>query len=200
MHWNRIIPSAAAMLAITGCGGEGPSSDFNVEVTPGQVLLFSEAPGNTATLTATATDDEGQVLPGGMRTFGSANIAVATVSDAGVVTAVAPGTTQVTTTITIDGTSASATTTVTVEEVPTETTVRAPAFTFSPGTADVRQGGTVTWTFANIPHAVDFTSSGAPADVPELTNGSASRTFLAGGTFSYRCPIHPQMVGVVRVR
>jgi len=63
----------------------------------------------------------------------------------------------------------------------------------------VSAGGTVTWTFGSIPHDVTFTTAGAPADVPALQNGSAARTFPTNGAFGYRCTIHPQMTGAVRV-
>jgi len=77
--------------------------------------------------------------------------------------------------------------------------VVAPAFEFQPGTVDVAAGGAVTWSFGSIHHTVSFTTAGAPESIPELQNGSASRTFANNGTFGYRCLIHPEMTGLVRV-
>jgi plastocyanin len=199
MRMTYGIPTAILLLAAAACGGEGPSTDFNVAVTPTTAELFSVAPGNTVSLTAVATDDDGQVLSGGTRTFTSGNGAIASVSDAGVVTAVGAGTTAITTSVTLDGTTVSATTAITVEDAPVTATVRAPAFVFSPGTVDVEAGGSVTWTIEAIHHAVDFTTNGAPANVPELLNASASRIFPVSGTYAYECPFHAQMSGVVRV-
>lgn len=199
MRTTFSIGAAILFLAAAGCGGEGPSTDFNLAVTPTTARLFSAAPGNTVSLTAVATDDDGQVLGGGTRSFSSGNSAVATVSDAGVVAAVGAGTAAITTSVTLDGATASATTTITVEDAPATATVRAPAFVFTPGTVDVEAGGTVTWTIEAIHHAVNFTTNGAPPDVPELINASASRTFPASGTYAYLCPFHAQMAGVVRV-
>ena len=200
MHTTHSIPTGILLLAAAACGGgEGPSTDFNLAVTPATAELFSAAPGNTVSLTAVATDDDGQVLSGGTRSFTSGNTAVATVSDAAVVTAVGAGTTAITASVTLDGTTVSATTSIEVEDAPAAATVRAPAFVFSPGTVDIEAGGSVTWTIEAIHHAVNFTTNGAPTDVPELINASASRTFPVSGTFAYVCPFHAQMSGVVRV-
>jgi plastocyanin len=88
---------------------------------------------------------------------------------------------------------------VTAQVAPASGSVVAPGFAFSPASLDVQAGGVVTWTFASTPHDVAFTTAGAPAGIPELQNGSASRTFPSNGTFNYRCTIHPQMTGNVRV-
>lgn len=194
------LPALLCLSLVAACGGgDGPNEAFTVALSPTAPTLFSAAPGNTVELDATARSADGQVLAGGTTSFSSANTAIATVTNAGVVTGVAAGTTQITGSVTLDGATVSATTSVTVEDADASATVVAPAFTFTPGTVDVRAGGSVTWTIASIHHAVEFTSSGAPADVPELINASATRTFSTSGTFAYRCPIHTQMAGVVRV-
>jgi len=62
-----------------------------VLVNPGYVTLTTLSPGNTAQLTAAVTDIAGKPLPPSLATWTSRAAAVATVSSAGVVTGVAPG-------------------------------------------------------------------------------------------------------------
>jgi plastocyanin len=64
---------------------------------------------------------------------------------------------------------------------------------------DIAAGGTVTWTFETR-HNVTFSSvSGRPADIPNTSSGSVSRTFAQAGTFDYHCTIHTGMSGTVVV-
>jgi plastocyanin len=191
---------ALGILVTSACGGsEGPNDEFTVEVTPTAAELFSVAPGNTIELDVVAKDGGGDPLSGGTTTYSTGNSAIATVSDAGVITAVAVGTTQVTATVTLDGGSASATTSVTVRDAAAAATVRAPGLVFIPGTVDVSEGGTVTWTIEDVHHTVNFETAGSPSDIGELLNASESRTFPASGTYRYRCSIHSQMTGIIRV-
>ena len=196
----RRILAAILLTAAAGCGGEsGPSEAFTVEVTPAATELFSVEPGNTVTLDVQAKNGSGQVLGGGSKAFTSGNTSVATVDAAGKVTAVGAGTTSITASVTIGGTTESATASIVVADAPAAATVTAPALLFTPPSVDVQAGGSVTWSIADVHHAVEFTTGGAPADLPELQNASASRTFPTSGTYTYRCPIHPSMTGSVRV-
>jgi len=68
---------------------ELPVPVATVAVTPGS---FTLAPGQTATLSATLRDASNNILTGRVVTWSTGNSGVATVSQAGVVTAVAPGT------------------------------------------------------------------------------------------------------------
>jgi plastocyanin len=77
--------------------------------------------------------------------------------------------------------------------------VAAPGISFQPPIVDLQPGGSVGWTFGTVPHNVVFSTAGAPANVADLQDGSASRTFPSHGTFSYRCTIHQAMNGVVHV-
>ena len=189
----------ATAAACGGDGGSGPSDDFTIQVTPATQSLFTVAPGNAVTLAVVARDDAGQVIGNATPTFASGNQAVATVSTGGVVTAAGAGTTQITATVTIGSVSKTATSAITVQVAAAAATVQAPAFDFTPQKVDVRQGGSVTWSIASVHHTIDFTTAGAPADIPELLNASAARTFATSGTFAYRCSIHPAMTGEVRV-
>ncbi|MGQ0539573.1 MAG: Ig-like domain-containing protein, partial [Gemmatimonadaceae bacterium] len=79
-----------------------------VVVTPAQVTL---APGQTSQLTVTLSDSAGNVLSGRTVTYASNNVAVATVSSSGLITAVAEGAAQIV--VTSEGKTASALVTVT---------------------------------------------------------------------------------------
>jgi plastocyanin len=194
---------SAAGLA--GCGGStDPGGDTAVlttlEVTPPTATLFTVAPGNTVTLSVVPKDQNGQTMTGaGTATFSSDNGTVADVDAGGTITALAAGTAQITASLTAGGVTRTGTTTVTSQVAPASADVAAPAFDFEPPVVDVQAGGTVTWTFESIAHTVTFTTGGAPADVPELSLGSASRVFPTSGSFDYHCTIHPEMTGLVRV-
>jgi plastocyanin len=72
---------------------------------------------------------------------------------------------------------------------------------FLPGGVQVARGGTVTWTNATtFVHNVTFTTAGAPANVPDMGSGSASRTFPSAGNFAYQCTLHEFMNGQVQVQ
>jgi len=207
---RALLPRIATLLVVAatgvGCGdggsGTGPPTSVltTVEVTPATATLFTVAPGNTATLTVVAKDQDGNTMVGtGSASFSSDNGAIAAVSDNGTVTAVAAGTARITASLTAGGVTKTGTTTVTAQAAPANTDVVATAAGYQPATVDVQAGGTVTWTFeSNAPHMVTFTTAGAPADIPEQQGGSASRTFPNNGTFQYQCA-GPQMSGVVRV-
>lgn len=206
----RTILSRIATLMIlatigAGCGGDGGGSGPEssvltmLEVTPATATLFTVAPGSTVTLSVVAKDQNGQTMSGlGSPSFSSANSAIADVGDAGTITAVGAGTTLITASLTAGGVTETGTTTVTVQVAPASATVVAPGEAFQPAIVDVSAGGTVTWTFGSIGHQVTFTTPGAPADIPEFQDGSASRTFPNHGTFDYQCA-GPAMSGRVRV-
>jgi plastocyanin len=73
--------------------------------------------------------------------------------------------------------------------------------TFSPSSVTIAATEAVTWTNGSgIAHNVTFGQvTGAPANVPDFTAGSASRTFPTAGTFPYQCTIHAGMTGQVIV-
>jgi plastocyanin len=73
---------------------------------------------------------------------------------------------------------------------------------FNPSAVTITRSGTVTWTNnSGLVHNVTFgVATGAPANVPDLASGSASRTFTTAGTFAYQCTNHPGMTGSVVVQ
>jgi plastocyanin len=72
---------------------------------------------------------------------------------------------------------------------------------FSPTTLTVARGTTVTFTFGSVMHNVMFNGAGAPANIADTMNGSATRTFSTAGTFGFNCSIHGSyMTGQVTVQ
>ena len=72
---------------------------------------------------------------------------------------------------------------------------------FSPASLTIQAGGTVTWNnTSGILHNVTFTTNGSPANIPDHTNGTNSRTFAGAGTFNYNCTNHGGMNGSVTVQ
>src|SRR5438034_40940 len=66
---------------------------------------------------------------------------------------------------------------------------------FSPSDVTVPLHTTVTWSWTGVnTHNVTFTTVGAPADIGNMTTGSASRTFDTAGTFQFHCTIHPSLM------
>jgi plastocyanin len=198
------IPAILMLAATgTGCGDGGHEPDdlvlTTLEATPGTAALFTVAPENTVSLSVVAKDQNGAVLSSESATFTSSDQAVATVGNSGVVTAVSAGTAEITTSLTVGSVTKTAVATATVQVAGNHATVTAPRFGFIPETVDVEAGGAVTWSIADVHHTVHFTTAGAPSDIGELRNTSATRTFPTSGSFSYRCTIHPAMTGMARV-
>ena len=73
-------------------------------------------------------------------------------------------------------------------------------FSFTPATAAVPVGTTVTWTnHDDIPHNVVSPEQKFKSPVLD-TDETFSHTFDAPGTYKYYCSIHPRMTGQVVVR
>ena len=73
-------------------------------------------------------------------------------------------------------------------------------FSFTPSTAAVPVGTTVTWTnHDDIPHNVVSPEQKFKSPVLD-TDETFSHTFDAAGTYKYYCSIHPRMTGQVVVR
>lgn len=206
---HRQLMNAAALgliaTAMISCGGGGdgliePGTPVftSLSISPTSAGLFTVAPENTVSFTATPRDQNSQPMSGlGTASFSTSNAGAATVNSAGLVTAVGAGSAQITASLTSAGTTKTAFADVTVQDAADAATVTAPQVTFSPNPAHISVGGTVTWTFAAIPHTVNFSDPGAPANVAAMSNASESRTFLTSGTFAYVCTIHAGMSGSV---
>jgi len=146
--------------------------------------------GGTTTLTATAKDQSNNTMSGLQVTYASGSTAIATVTNAGVVTGVAVGSAQITATGIIGAVTKTQTVTVTVAVPGASESVQATTQnSFDPKTVTITRGGTVTWTFATL-HDVTFDTQGAPGNIAAKSSGSASLTFPNAGSYNYHCTIH----------
>jgi plastocyanin len=193
----------AVATIIGGCGGDGGNGTgtgtpvfTTFTVAPSQATILVNG---TQALTATARDQNSAAMSGLTVTYASDDQTKATVTNAGVVTGVAAGTARITATGTIGTVSKTAQVTITVTSTAPQTaTVAATgSSTFDPASVTVARNGTVTWSFA-IEHNVNF-GSGGPANIPNTSTGTVSRTFPNAGTFPYNCSLHPGMSGTVVV-
>ena len=194
-----------ALVALTACGGGGDGGGVTAPAVFTSLTLAPNNPsvlvGATTTLTATARDQNNQQMSGATVTYASANQAVATVTNAGVVTGVSAGSAQITATGQIGTVTKTATVTVTVAVPgPTAAVSATASNSFDPSSVTITKGGTVTWTFAAL-HNVTF-DAGAPdgGNVPNTGTGSVQRTFPAAGTYNYHCTLHSGMNGSVVVQ
>ncbi len=185
---------------IAGCGGGdgGPSGNSNIANVTLNAPSLSMIQGDTATLVATAKDAAGNTV-GGSVAWKTSSATVATVSATGLVTALAPGTATIT--ATIGGRSASLRANITAAPNAVLVTMAAGDL-FSPFHAVIAVGGRVNFEFPQRTHNVAFDrKTGVPADIPNTTSATVSRTFNTAGNFSYACTLHlPGMVGEVEVR
>jgi plastocyanin len=80
------------------------------------------------------------------------------------------------------------------------TTVSIGNFSFTPATATVPAGSTVTWTNADdVPHRI-ASSDGAFTASPALDTGDQyAFRFTRAGRYEYFCSLHPKMMGVIIV-
>jgi plastocyanin len=160
--------------------------------------------GATAPLTVTARDARGVAIAGVTgATFATGDRTRALVSDAGVVTAIAPGATTITTSLTRDGVTVTANSPVTVNApvsaAATAAVQATDANVFTPPTITVAEGGTVTWSFGGIGHNVVFQSAGSPTNVAVTSSATAARVFATAGSYPYACTLHAGMTGTVNV-
>ena len=190
---SGVVTGVAPGTATITATSEGKSGTASVTVIPPPVATVTVSPATasvfvpeTTTLTATTKDANGNTLTGRSVAWSTSNALVATVTQGGVVTGVAPGTATIT--ATSEGKSGSAT--VTVSLVPAATVTISPSnatiasgstTTFSAVVRDasgtVVNGYTVTWTSSNSSVA-SVSNSGV---VTGALVGTATITASAGG-------------------
>lgn len=91
----RPAPWLAALLLAVACGGTGPSDDGVARVVIGGDAALTLVEGDTHQLSATAQDANGAAVAGAPLVWSSGTPAVATVSTAGLVSAVAIGSARI---------------------------------------------------------------------------------------------------------
>ena len=83
----------------------------------------------------------------------------------------------------------------------TKTEVTIDNFSFSPNTLTLSVGATVTWiNHDNVPHVVSSADNQFKKSTVLKTGQTFSHTFMATGTYSYFCSIHPRMTGKIIVK
>ena len=83
----------------------------------------------------------------------------------------------------------------------TKTEVTIDNFSFSPNTLTLSVGATVTWiNHDNVPHVVSSTGNLFKKSTVLKTGQTFSHSFMATGTYSYFCSIHPRMTGKIIVK
>jgi plastocyanin len=154
------------------------------------------APGGTAPLEPVATTASGaRVTPLPQIAWSVQDGTKASIA-AGVVTAVAAGSTAVTASFTAGGKTwtASANVIVTAPAPPTPSTatVQGVEDAFTPSAVSITVGGTVTWTMVDEEHDVTWTGAAPPGgSTGRIDDDEAvSRTFPTAGTFTYTCNRH----------
>jgi plastocyanin len=201
---------AVSVVGLLACGGGGdggtgpvtqPKVLDSVRITPGTLTLNA---GQTGTVSAEALDASGSVISNVTGfTYTSSAPAVAELRGEGTVLAVGAGSATITVSLTRDGKTATASASVTVTgSLPSGATVTAGTNnTFTPQTVVIARNGSVDFEFASVVHNVTYGSAtGAPANIPNSSNTSVSRTFSTAGDFAYQCTIHSGMTGLVVVR
>jgi plastocyanin len=204
--------SILTVAIVLGCGGGG---DDGGGVTPpptgtlGSIvaspLSISINAGQRQTITMQALNTGNEPIAGATGySFSSGSPNIAVVSTTGVVTGLSAGQSTITVVLTLNGVTKQTTVPVTVAgTLPSTATVAAGSQTddFQPPFVAVARGGTVTWTFGDRQHNVEFGSvQGAPANIPNSTpNTSVGRQFNTSGSFGYTCTLHANMNGTVLV-
>jgi plastocyanin len=72
---------------------------------------------------------------------------------------------------------------------------------YDPKTASVKAGDTVEWDWVDTqqPHTVTAEDGTFDSGNPESAGATFKYTFTKAGTYDYKCNIHPQMKGTIKV-
>jgi plastocyanin len=218
MHFTRLagLVVLSATLACGGGGGDDGGGTTNPPPPPPppntqtlgsistSVTSLTLDAGNSQTITVSAFDTQGGVIPSpGNPTFSSANSAIAEVDGSGTVLGISQGSTTINVSLTRGAVTRTATVATTVIGVlPSQQNVNTSSGDiFTPNKVILARGGQVTWTFSATEHTVVFSGAGAPSGITSGGYSSShSRTFAQAGDFNYVCTIHAGMNGQVVVR
>jgi|SRR5688572_10630977 len=217
MQVSRLATLVLA-AAVFGCGGGGddggttdpppppppPPTNQTLGSITTNVSVINLAAGGTQAINVTALDTQGAIITNpGTPTFTSAQANIAAVDATGLVVGISAGSTTVTVSLTRSGVTRTATVTVSVTgSLPATAGVSTTSGdVFSPSSVTISRGGSVTWSFGITAHNVTFQGgAGVPANIPDRSNTTESRTFSQAGDFSYQCTLHAGMTGLVIVR
>jgi plastocyanin len=212
MRFDRHI-SVVVLCSLAACGGSGGSDNGGTTNPPPPAAVSSVSlsrstallkPSETATITATPKDANGNSLSGRTVSW--------TVLPATGVANITPNGSSVTVTGAANG---SATVTATVEQKTADAhiTVTSTFATsadvgvganglnqFDPSTVDIGVGGTVTFSWNGVTHNVTWASPPAGVqNISDRSSGSVAATFNQAGTYDYHCTLHSGMNGTVVV-
>ena len=212
---SGLVTGVAAGTATIRATVGGVSGALDITVTTGAGILATvvvDAQDRTIPLgqltqaTVNGRDLLGGPVPLGSRviTWSSSNAAIATITQAGVVTGVGIGAATLQASVADGAVARTGTVTITVTSIPNAPTtadVVMPGLTFSPFETVVKLGGTVRFLFPALAHNViwDRRLAGSPADINIISNATVSRVFSTVGVFPYTCTLHPGMDGTVIV-
>jgi plastocyanin len=187
-----ILPLCLALAVACKGDSVGPERVLTtLEVSATSAALFPEY---TSQLTISAWDQFGVPMLerfdgewAHKATYFSSAPVIAEVSSSGLVRGVAPGTAEITATLTLDGVTRTATVTATVLSEESATVTANQNGGWSPSTVRVKAGGTVTWV---VPAGVQIGTIWlnvweTNAEKLEFINGRATRTFSTPGNFYY---------------
>jgi len=206
------VIGAGILLLTYGCGGGGGDGDGGNGPNPTQTLgeivpsvtQLNLTAGGTATITMTARDTQnGTISNPGSYQFTSSATNIVEVSQQGAVVGVGAGTGRIDISLSRGGVTKTAQVNVTVTgQLGLSANVAAGASNdFQPAAVAIARTGSVTWSFGAVQHNVNFSGSGAPANIPNSSpNTTVSRQFNTAGNFAYDCNLHAGMVGTVIVR
>jgi plastocyanin len=174
----------------------------SITVTPSSVDATA---GEIVPLTVDARDTNGSHIQGSIvTTFASTDDAVALATVDGDVIGIDAGSTTIHVSVSLNGVTKSVDVPVVVSgalQSQVDVIASATDYVFTPATAVVAEGGTVTWHFGALAHTVTFLAGqpNAPASIGPSYNITVTRSFPVAGTFSYECSIHAGMSGQVVV-
>jgi plastocyanin len=216
-RWDRVhvLAAGSLVLACNGAGTTPPGPPFDLVISSGdQQSWYFDNPLPTP-LSVTAVDVSGRAVPGVVVTWsvtsggGAVSPLQSTTDASGIATTTdsigSPNTSsRQTVNATFTGLSGPATFSEFATAAPTSVGVSVTSFVFSPRDTIVRSGGMVTWTWNSGATQHNVTFIGGPTPLPTNSPNQAgtttfNTTFTAVGTYVYRCSIHPQMTGSVRV-
>ena len=220
VRWDR-LPALGVVGLLLACGGGGGGGGTG-PCTPGPATQLVKTSGDPpawyfnnplpSALNVTARDANNCAVPGVVVNWavasggGGVSPVQSTTSASGVATtadSIGSSSPQ-TVTATFTGLATPVTFSVTASAPPTSEGVSVANNSFTPATATVQVGGTVTWTWnsGTTSHNVTYSSGPGtlPSNSPTQAGGTTfNTTFTNVGTYAYHCTIHLGMEATVKV-